>query len=226
MYGSEYLSDLKIGSLDANERSCWLTLLCLASISTIPGNIEYLTVDVLFEKSGVRHSDRQGMAGILGKFERMSMIKVGTAAIEIVNWGKRQDYAMSVTERVRKYRFKLKQNTNDVTKSNGRNESVTIEQNRTDKSRTDKSKKATATAVAGLPDWIDKKVWATWVQHRKEKRRPLTPQSIKLQVSMLTGNKDDHVAIIETSIKNGWTGLFPLKPEKKAPQKSLIFTEN
>lgn len=89
-----------------------------------------------------------------------------------------------------------------------------------------KSKKSLIPIAEELPKWLDKKVWSTWVQHRKEKRQPLTPQSIKLQVKMLTDYQTEHVAIIEYSIKNGYTGLFAPKPEKKAPQKTLIFTEN
>lgn len=62
-----------------------------------------------------------------------------------------------------------------------------------------------------LPDWLDKKTWEDWVQYRKEKKQKLTPISVKKQIKMLEENKSDHVGIINQSIQNGWTGLFPLR---------------
>lgn len=62
-----------------------------------------------------------------------------------------------------------------------------------------------------LPEWINKEVWKNWEGYRKEKKQKLTPRSITLQLKYLEQHKDTHVAIIEQSIQNGWTGLFPLK---------------
>jgi hypothetical protein len=70
-----------------------------------------------------------------------------------------------------------------------------------------------------LPKWLDKEVWAGWEQHRKEIRKKLTPSTKQSQLRMLEKNQKDHVEIIENSIQNGWTGLFPLK--KKAPANRL-----
>lgn len=66
-----------------------------------------------------------------------------------------------------------------------------------------------------LPSWLNKKAWGAWEQHRKEKKKTLTPTSKKLQLKLLEENKDDHVQIIKNSITNGWTGLFPLRGELK-----------
>ena len=62
-----------------------------------------------------------------------------------------------------------------------------------------------------LPEWLDKKAWEAWEEYRKEKRQKLTSKSIALQVKFLEKDIPNHVAIIEQSIQNGWTGLFPLK---------------
>lgn len=141
-YGGEYLSDPKIGSLTPQERSCWITLLCLSSTSSVPGIIEYLTVEVLLEKSGIKfdpyHPEEwDSCISILAKFERMKMIKMHDGgSIEIVNWGKRQESAMTVTERVRKYRMKSKENQEDVTNVTNGNETDNdrIEENRIEES--------------------------------------------------------------------------------------------
>jgi len=72
-----------------------------------------------------------------------------------------------------------------------------------------------------LPDWLDKEIWAEWESHRAAIRKKLTVASIKLQIRMLDSNRSDHVAIIENSIKNGWTGLFPIDPKKNPGKKQL-----
>lgn len=62
--------------------------------------------------------------------------------------------------------------------------------------------------VNELPEWINKEAWMEWEKYRKEKRKTLTPATIKMQLKFLEANKDNHVEIINRSIKNGWTGLF------------------
>ena len=71
-----------------------------------------------------------------------------------------------------------------------------------------------------LPQWLNKEAWAEWVQFRKEIRKPLKPTTIKLQLKMLEKHKENHVEILETSIQNGWQGLFPNKA-RSYPQKEV-----
>lgn len=75
--------------------------------------------------------------------------------------------------------------------------------------------------VAVLPEWIDASAWATWEEYRKQKKQKLTPLSIKKQLAFLEQHKSEHVDIINRSIMNGWTGLFPLRKDyqKPSPQK-------
>lgn len=118
MYGGEYLSDPKIASLSAQERSCWLTLLSLASISSAPGTIEFLTVEVLLTKSGIEFDpynpeEWNASLAVLDKFVRMKMIsKSDDGVIEILNWVKRQETLMTAAERQAKYRESKKSNVN------------------------------------------------------------------------------------------------------------------
>lgn len=62
-----------------------------------------------------------------------------------------------------------------------------------------------------LPEWLNKEAWNEWVAYRKEQGKKLTERSVKLQIKKLSEDINNHVAIIEQSIRNGWTGLFPLK---------------
>lgn len=132
-YGSEFLSDPKMAALRPVERSCWVTLLALASSSSEAGIIEFLTVEVLLQKSGVTwdpyHPEEwDSCLGILQKFQKMKMIQLSEdGSISIQNWHKRQDSHLSNAERQAKFREKQKESNAPRYKSNAR-----IEENRID----------------------------------------------------------------------------------------------
>lgn len=51
--------------------------------------------------------------------------------------------------------------------------------------------------------------WSDWEQHRKEKRRPITPLSAKKALALLaTMGESRAIAAINHSITNGWQGIF------------------
>ena len=135
-YGGEFLSDPKIASLSAQERSCWITMLSLSSMASEPGVIDYLTNDILLQKSGVTESNGRNESvtepvTVLEKFTKMNMISVdSTGRIEVLNWKKRQETALTNAERQAKYRVNKESNekvTEPVTK-------VTLDKIRLDKS--------------------------------------------------------------------------------------------
>jgi hypothetical protein len=65
--------------------------------------------------------------------------------------------------------------------------------------------------------------WKDWVQHRKEKKKPLTPTSIKLQLQTLEDmGVDRAIRAIDHSIAQGWTGIFePTQNGKSNKQHEL-----
>lgn len=75
-----------------------------------------------------------------------------------------------------------------------------------------------------LPEWLNKEIWNNWIAYRKDKKQTLTPRSIELQLKELSKDISNHVAIIEQSIKNGWTGIFPLKGQKNTPLKNSVIS--
>lgn len=83
------------------------------------------------------------------------------------------------------------------------------------KERTTTTKKTiTTVAPLALPDWLSQEIWDSYLEHRKAKRAKLTPHAVQLCIRHLTewhSQGQDVKAIIEQSIANGWTGLFPLK---------------
>lgn len=54
--------------------------------------------------------------------------------------------------------------------------------------------------------------WASWCQHRKEKKEKLTETSVKMQLKALRAmGEATAIRAIEFSIEKGWTGIFPPK---------------
>jgi hypothetical protein len=66
-----------------------------------------------------------------------------------------------------------------------------------------------------LPEWLNKDLWSEWVEFRQAKKKPLTPISIKKQIEFLSDFKDQQKEIINSSIMNGYQGLFPPKQNQK-----------
>ena len=213
-YGNDFLADPKISALTAQERSCWVTLLCLANSSSDPGTIEFLTTEVLLAKSGIiwdpyHPEEWDRCLSVLQKLEKMKMIKASVeGVIKIINWEKRQESFLTDAERARIYREKKKMSHENVTE---RPTNVTIDKNRIEKNRIDIDSGEPSKKENILPDWLDKKIWAEWVDFRKKDKKTLSEVSIKKQIKFLEENKSDHVAILNQSMMNGYTGLFPVK---------------
>lgn len=56
--------------------------------------------------------------------------------------------------------------------------------------------------------------WNEWVKYRAERKKKLTPTTIKKQIQFLGGRGDPEIiAIINKSITMGWEGLFDLKKD-------------
>ncbi len=63
-----------------------------------------------------------------------------------------------------------------------------------------------------LPELINKKAWEEFEQHRKEIKKPLTDLGRAKAVKKLEGhNREIQQKMIDNSIDNKWTGIFPLK---------------
>lgn len=137
MYGGEFLYDPKIQELSGDERSCWITILCLASTSTIEGKIEFLTLNSLHKMSGVRpitnDNENDNEVDVITKFQKLKMLRKNSdGSIDVINWNKRQERAMSPYERVKKYRNnkKIKGNDNEMITDDNANDNARIEENR------------------------------------------------------------------------------------------------
>lgn len=78
-------------------------------------------------------------------------------------------------------------------------------------------------AMAAKPENVSTEVWAEWVRHRREIRKPLTQTSCARQVAQLANCAAPDAVILE-SIANGWQGLFPGKSSGPPSGKPSNFT--
>lgn len=62
-----------------------------------------------------------------------------------------------------------------------------------------------------LPDWVPADAWDEWVKARKNKPTAEAKRLSVLDLEKLRADGHDPRAVLEQSIKRGWTGLFPIK---------------
>ncbi|MGY4528026.1 helix-turn-helix domain-containing protein [Pseudomonas sp. TE21394] len=96
-------------------------------------------------------------------------------------------------------------------KSNTKSNSTTEGEHAAAKASSAASRKASKfDPLTACPVNVSPSVWADWCQHRKEIRKPLTATTCAKQAKTLAGHHAPD-AVINQSISNGWTGLFPEK---------------
>lgn len=67
-----------------------------------------------------------------------------------------------------------------------------------------------------LPAFVDPQAWADFVGHRSEIRKPLTQRAARLILADLEKHPADANEMLATSVKRGWTGVFPLDKPRNA----------
>lgn len=78
------------------------------------------------------------------------------------------------------------------------------------------------TSNPNLPDWVPVSAWQGWLDVRKAKRAPATPEAVRLsliELEKLRNSGNDPEAVLNQSTQKGWTGLFPLKTNAYRPAK-------
>lgn len=129
-YGGEFLADPKTMLLTASERSCWVTLLCFSSTSTMHGVIPFASEEQVMLASGVTPNSEewQKTIGVLKKFQKLGMITHDNDTITIMNWAKRQQTSLTGYERVKRHRDKKKKDNVEITSEENRIEENRIEE--------------------------------------------------------------------------------------------------
>jgi hypothetical protein len=74
-----------------------------------------------------------------------------------------------------------------------------------------------------LPDWLLPELWARWCKDRKDRRKPVTEEGAKSQLSKLAAYRADGIeprSVIEHSIAGGYQGLFA--PPAAKPGQAVV----
>lgn len=68
-------------------------------------------------------------------------------------------------------------------------------------------------------DTLPREEWGEWLAYRKSKRWPCDATTLKKQLKFLARHDcETQREIIDTSIRSGWQGLFPLKGRSQTPR--------
>ena len=73
-----------------------------------------------------------------------------------------------------------------------------------------------AKTKAVIPSWVPAEAWAAFADMRIKCRKPMTERAIELMVMKLSKLKTaghDPAAVLEASIANSWSDIYPLKTE-------------
>jgi len=65
-----------------------------------------------------------------------------------------------------------------------------------------------------LPEGIKPEIWQEYEDHRKTTKTKLTDAARTKNANVLLANLSDQQEIVDATIANGWTGLFPIKKGK------------
>lgn len=71
------------------------------------------------------------------------------------------------------------------------------------------------------PEWLDIETWMAYCAFRKTKKAPITDSSAKLlfkKLERFRAEGHSPVEVLEQSIMNGWTGIFPPKSRGDPPR--------
>ena len=76
--------------------------------------------------------------------------------------------------------------------------------------------------MTAMIESINQEAWGEWVDwRRKEKKRPITPTSERLQHRLLAGyTHEQQRLILEHSMRQGYQGLFPDDVVRQQPAKT------
>lgn len=198
----------------------WVMLLTLAGrcnsngmiflTENIPYTSKMLADELDFEESTVQLA--------IQALEQLDMISTsGDGFLAVTGWEEHQNIEgmekIRESKRLAQARWRAKQKalpsstvdtTVDTTEIQNNNAEEDI-----DKDKNKKKKEIIYSSVPELNDAI-----LSFIEFRKKIRKPMTDRAVELMIGKLeklTSSTPEQIEILDQSIMNGWTGIFPLK---------------
>jgi hypothetical protein len=156
-----------------------------------------------------------GLDPLAGGEARRRLQEVGLvdADWQPLGWDKRQYKSDNSTARVKKFRAKSEEEETKKETDTDTEGNVTC-----NVSETFQASDATVTSHESLPA----ETWQEWLSHRKRRRWPCDPTTLKKQLTLLAKfDTPTQREMLDTSMQAGWQGLFP---PKGAPKQVRKFT--
>jgi hypothetical protein len=79
--------------------------------------------------------------------------------------------------------------------------------------------------LTNIPDWLPIDSWLAFVEMRKQIKKPMTVRAMQLAIQKLDALRKaghDVVAIIDSSVLNGWQDLYPPRQGSVSPAASTV----
>lgn len=211
----------------------WFKLLCMAGKENNCG-VFIMGGKIAYTDEMLATIFRRPLATIrlaLSTFEAFGMIEIiedatGNEVITIPNWEKHQNVdgmdkiREQTRQRVAKHREKqrlaLECNVTSnatVTECNATEEEKEEEK---EKEKEKKNKKKIVSAPYVADDDLNNAI-ISFVEHRKQIKKPMSERAIQLLISKLNKLSSDivtQIEILNQSILNGWQGIFPLQQQQ------------
>lgn len=199
--------------LDSEYVHLWVHLLMKASYQTqeylLNGEIKRLAPGQFITGRNVlvkeTHINRSKVERILKTFENEHQIEQQSTnkfrIITILNWSNYQTDEQLDEQPVSSQRAASEQPVSTYKKDK--------------KEKNIKNKTISADAPFILPDWIPQETWIAYMAVREKKRAAKTPYALNLVIKELEKirklHNHDPVEVLNKSITNGWTDVYPLK---------------
>lgn len=85
------------------------------------------------------------------------------------------------------------------------------------RARGDAKREIREALLTALPETLAE----AWIEHRRQLKKPMTPQAARLIAAKLK-DCSDPAAVVNQSIMNGWQGVFPERQSAKASPRSAV----
>ena len=202
----------------------WIKLLTLAGKKNVNGYI-FLTENIPYTDEMLATIFNRPLNTIrlaLETFKKFGMISYDENEIMyITNWEKHQNIEglEKIREQNRLRQRKFQEEHKKLPKpKKGNNVSITLN-NATDKKRLDKKR---LEEEIKDKDIVFKNTLTDFKEMRIEKKKSMTDKAVDLllkKLYKLSDDEDEQIEILNQSIINGWTGIYPLKNNYTKPTK-------
>ena len=226
-FWNDYQGEASLRACSLAAQGLWMRLMCIAALSTKKGyvlvNGQKPSIGILarivgcgpaelqklgqeLEANGVFSRDRDGVIYCRRMVKREQRLKNSAK-------GGRRGGASTFLKK--KGIFATQETTQDGTVDSIHNPSSQSQSH----SKTSKKQAAAQLRSQGgisIPDWLPRQPWLDFVEMRRSKRNPFTvraAEGIVADLEKLLAAGDDPEAVLLESVKNGWSGVFPLKSQ-------------